>query len=70
MKIHSIVLACWLCGSSAVAWGQEPVVLNREPLPAIPPVVVVDPVAVPETIGVTLLAGVGFFMIFRRRRYE
>ena len=49
---------------------MEPVVLHKEPLPGIQPVVVVDPIAVPETIGATLLAGVGFFMLFRRRRYS
>ena len=41
-----------------------------EALPLIQPVVIEEPVAVPETIGATLLAGVGFFMLFRRRRYS
>ena len=63
-----MAIACLLSGS-AIAVAQEPKVLNKEALPAFQPVVVTQPVAVPETIGATLLAGVGFFMLFRRRRY-
>lgn len=49
---------------------QEPRILHKEALPSIQPVVVDEPVAVPETIGATLLAGVGFLLMFRRRRYS
>ena len=64
-----MVLACWLCGS-AVALASESVVLNQAPVSGIQPMVPADPVAIPETIGASLLAGVGFFMLFRRRRYH
>lgn len=67
-RFYPIAIACLLC-SSVLGMAQEPKVLNKEALPAIQPVVVAQPVAVPETIGVTLLAGVGFFMLFSRRRY-
>ncbi len=50
--------------------GQEPQILHKEPLPSIQPVVINEPVAVPETIGATMLAGVGFLLMFRRRRYS
>lgn len=63
------LLASCLLGSHCAS-AMEPVVLHKEPLPSIQPVVVVEPIAVPETIGATLLAGVGFFMLFRRRRYS
>jgi hypothetical protein len=49
---------------------QEPVVSNRQALPTVEPVIIPEPVPVPETIGATLLAGVGFLLMFRRRRYE
>ncbi len=65
----SIVLACLIVGQSP-ALAQAPQVLNKEPLPAAPSFPVVEPVPVPETVGATLLAGVGFFMLFRRRRYS
>ena len=68
-RFQLIVLASCLSGS-LLAVSQEPQVLNKEPLPSIQPVVPAEPVAVPETIGATLLAGVGFFMLFRRRRYS
>jgi hypothetical protein len=57
---------CLLSGGSSV--GQDLQIRNKEPLPGIQPVVITDPVAVPETIGATLLAAVGFLMMFRRRR--
>jgi hypothetical protein len=50
--------------------GQEPQILHKEPLPSIQPVVINEPVAVPETIGATMLAGVGSLLMFRRRRYS
>lgn len=64
-----IVSACWL-SVMAGTWAGDPQWSHLDPIPVIPPVVVGDPVAVPETIGATLLAGVGFFMLFRRRRYQ
>jgi len=68
-RFQLIVLAGCLSGSR-LAVSQEPQVLHKEPLPSIQPVVLAESVAVPETIGATLLAGVGFFMLFRRRRYS
>ena len=68
-RFHLILLASCLTGNLGVS-AQEPAVLNKDPLPRIQPVVPAEPVAVPETIGATLLAGVGFFMLFRRRRYS
>ena len=68
-RFYPIFFASCLSGSS-LAVSLEPQVLNKEPLPSIQPVVLAEPVAVPETIGATLLAGVGFFMLFRRRRYS
>lgn len=68
-RFYPIFFASCLSGSP-LAVSLEPQVLNKEPLPSIQPVVLAEPVAVPETIGATLLAGVGFFMLFRRRRYS
>ncbi len=65
----AVLLGLCLVGRGAVG-AQELQVLHKEPLPGIEPVVVLEPVAVPETIGATVLAGVGFLMIFRRRRYD
>lgn len=46
---------------------------NPNPIPApvelTRPVHEEQPTAVPETVGATLIAGVGFLMIFGRRRY-
>lgn len=68
-RCQLIVLAGCLSGNP-LAVSQEPQVLHKEPLSSIQPVVLAEPVPVPETIGATLLAGVGFFMLFRRRRYS
>ena len=68
-RFQLIVLAGCFSGS-LLAVSQEPQVLHKEPLRSIQPVVLAEPVAVPETIGATLLAGVGFFLLFRRRRYS
>jgi hypothetical protein len=57
---------CLLSSGSSVA--QDLQIRHKEPLPGIQTVVITDPVAVPETIGATLLAAVGFLMMFRRRR--
>ena len=57
---------CLLSSGSSVA--QDLQSRHKEPLPGIQPVVITDPVAGPETIGATLLAAVGFLMMFRRRR--
>ena len=68
---HLLTAAFCVCLMAAgQGWALEPQVLHKEPLPKVQPVVITDPVPVPETIGATLLAGVGFFMIFRRRRYS
>ncbi len=57
---------CLLSSGSSVARDLQ--IRHKEPLPGIQPMVITDPVAVPETIGATLLAAVGFLMMFRRRR--
>ena len=68
-RISSLLLAAYLFGIASTR-AQEPAVLHKEPVPGIQPLVVLDPVPVPETVGASLLAGVGFFMLFRRRRYH
>jgi hypothetical protein len=71
MKLPSaILIACGCLIGGRPVLAQEPVVSNRQPLPSVQPVVIPKPVPVPETIGATLLAGVGFLLIFRRRRYS
>lgn len=68
---HCLLLCLCLLGSAAgTLVGQEPQILHKEPLPSVQPVVINEPVAVPETIGATMLAGVGFLLMFRRRRYS
>ena len=71
MKPSASILfpCCCLIGLSPVR-AQEPVVSNRQPLPSVQPVDNPNPVPVPETIGATLLAGLGFILLFRRRRYS
>lgn len=70
MKV--IITTVFLLGLSGLAavMALEPQMLTKEPLPSIAPMVVTDPVPVPETMVATILAGVGFFMLFRRRRYD
>ena len=68
-KIASPLFALCLFGLCG-AWAQEPVVSNRQPLPALPQTVIPEPVAVPETIGATFVAGVGFLLLMVRRRYS
>lgn len=58
---------CLLGGDAALAQGVQ--VLTKEALPSVPPRAIPDPVAVPEAMGATLLAGMGFLVLFRRRRY-
>jgi hypothetical protein len=65
----AFLLPCLIGMGAGVASAQEFKVSNKEALPSLQPVVISEPVAVPETIGATLLAGVGFLMMFRRRRY-
>lgn len=68
---HRLLLCLCLVGSAAgTVLAQEPQILHKEPLPSIQPVVIAEPVAVPETIGATMLAGLGFLLMFRRRRYS
>lgn len=62
----AVLFLCLISSGSGVA--QDLQIRNKEPLPGIQPVVITEPVAVPETIGATLLAAVGFLMMFRRRR--
>lgn len=66
-RLSAVVLFLCLLGSGS-SMAQDLQIRNKEPLPSVQPVVIVDPVAVPETIGATLLAAVGFLMMFRRRR--
>jgi hypothetical protein len=68
--LFAILFACCCLTGGAPLMAQEPVVSNRQPLPSVQPVVLPNAVPVPETIGATLLAGVGFLLIFRRRRYS
>ena len=68
MKRPSAVVLFLCLISSGSGMAQDLQIRNKEPLPGIQPVVITDPVAVPETIGATLLAAVGFLMMFRRRR--
>ncbi len=63
-----ISLACSLL-AVPLSGAQEPAILHKEALPTVKPLVLAEPVPVPETIGAALLAGVGFFMLFRRNRY-
>lgn len=67
--VISSITALGLLGL-ATAGALEPRVLTKEPLPSISPLVVEEPVPVPETMVATILAGVGFIMLFRRRRYN
>ncbi len=53
-----------------MAVAREPQILHKEALPSVQQVELGEPVPVPETIGATLLAGVGFLLMFRRRRYS
>ncbi len=64
---HAAFLTCLAAGGTAFA--QEPRISNKEPLPMVQPLELTDPVAVPESIAATLLAGVAFLMMFSRRRY-
>lgn len=68
-RLAPLVFLCLTGVGAGMASAQEFKVSNKEPLPGLQPVVLAEPIAVPETIGATLLAGVGFFMMFRRRRY-
>ncbi len=69
MKFCAVLLFGFslLGGSGALAQGVQ--VLTKEALPSVQRQAIPEPVAVPETIGATLLAGIGFLVMFRRRRY-
>lgn len=58
-----------LCGSAS-AQALEPEIRHKEPIPQVQQMNIPEPVAVPETIGATMVAGVGFLLMFRRRRYS
>jgi hypothetical protein len=64
-----LLLGVCLFGRGTVV-GREPQILHKEALPIVEPLALADPVPVPESIGATLLAGVGFLLMFRRRRYS
>jgi hypothetical protein len=64
-----VFLFCLMAGQFR-GLAQVTAVPNKEPLPATPSTFVAEPVPVPETIGATLLAGVGFVVLFRRRRFS
>lgn len=70
MKSTISTIACCLLIGVGAARALEPKVLTKEPLPSISPLVIEDPVPVPESMVATILAGVGFIMLFRRRRYN
>lgn len=70
MKFLPAVLFILCLPGIGLVSAREPQILYKEPLPTVQPVVLAEPVAVPETIGATLLAGVGFLLMFRRRRYS
>ncbi len=62
----AFLFGCCLCCSAAA---QEVEVRTKEALPQAQPLVLADPVPVPEAMGATLLAGIGFLLMFGRRRY-
>lgn len=68
-RLAPLVFLCLTGVGACMASAKEFKVSNKEALPGLQPVVISEPVAIPETIGATLLAGVGFLMMFRRRRY-
>ena len=70
MKLLKAALLSFCLSGGGMAVAREPQILHKEALPSVQPVELGEPVPVPETIGATLLAGVGFLLMFRRRRYS
>ena len=55
-------------GLPAASDGGAPLISNSAAIPPVQPMVLNDPVPVPETLGASMAAGVGFLIMFRRRR--
>lgn len=69
LPLAVFLLSLGLAGPLTAADGAADALLsNSAPIPKVQPLVINDPVPVPETLGASMAAGVGFLLMFRRRR--